>query len=258
MKSLSFLKLLIKTNIESSLSLKTSFFFQLVFMIFNNLIFFTIWWIFFTKFEEVNGWTLNEVEAMYGLAAGAFGISVIFGGGIFDIAKKIVSGGLDTYITQPKNPLLHVVGSKSRASGWGDIVTSFILLYMSGYLTFANFPKIVVLLFSAAAVLSSAGILAQCLAFWLGPIDQLARQFFEFVLTFSVYPQTIFPLGFKIVLFTILPAGFISYLPVEAIRGNSWAYFFAVLAAGVFFLILSWLVFLRGLKKYESGNLISY
>jgi ABC-2 type transport system permease protein len=252
----SFLWALVSTNIKSSLSLRGSFFLQLVFMTINNLVFFSIWWIFFNRFPEVAGWSLREVEAMYGFTAGAFGLSVIFGGGVSELGRMIVDGELDSYLTQPKNVLLQTIASKSRASGWGDLITALVLLAMSGYLNWKTVPVIFVLLICSAFIFLSSFVIAQSLAFWLGPIQNLARQLSEFVITFSVYPQTIFPFFFKIVLFTIIPAGFIGFLPVEVMRNFGILSFIGTIAASSIYIGLALMVFQRGLRHYESGNRI--
>lgn len=218
MKFITFLFALISTNIKSSLSLRTSFMLQLVFMILNNFVFFAIWWIFFQKFEDINGWTLSELKAMYGFTALSFGMTIVFCGGIGELSRKIVDGGLDAYLVQPKNALVQAIASQSRSAGWGDIISGGILVAWSGYLNWAHLPIILLLVLSATLVFISAGVIAHSLAFWLGPVEHLSRQLFEFVIAFSVYPQTIFPLLFKIFLFTVIPAGFIGYLPVEVLK----------------------------------------
>ena len=41
------------------------------------------------------------------------------------------------------------------------------------------------------------------------------------MLTFSTYPATLFDGFVKVLLFTAVPAGFVSYLPVQAVRALS-------------------------------------
>ncbi|MEZ4741564.1 MAG: ABC-2 family transporter protein [Bdellovibrionota bacterium] len=256
MNFISFLVTLILTNIKSTISLRASFVLQSIFMAINNLIFFSMWWIFFGKFEDINGWRLSEIEAMYGFAAGSFGLAVIFGDGVREIARKIIDGSLDTYLVQPKNILIQAVVAKSNASGWGDLVTAIILLALSGYLTWKNLPIIIILHIAATLIFLSVGIISQSLAFWLGPIEHLAREIFEFVLTFSVYPQTIFPSAFKVLLFTVIPAGFVGYLPVEVVKNFSIPFLIVCVIAAAIYLLIAVYVFSVGLRRYESGNKI--
>lgn len=256
MNYLNYIWSLLGVNFKSSLSLRVSFLTQMVFMAINNLVFFSIWWIFFGKFEEVGGWTLNEIEAMYGFAAGAYGLTVLFGGGVTEISRKIIDGELDAYLVQPKSVLLQLLMSRSRASGWGDILTALVLLFMSEYLTWTSWPLIGLLLVLAAAVFVSAGVIIQCLTFWIGPMEHLGRQLYEFVLTFSVYPQTIFPVAIKVVLFTLIPAGFIGFLPVEMVRTSNYTWVLYGVLGATIYLFLAVVIFTSGLRRYESGNRI--
>ena len=55
-------------------------------------------------------------------------------------------------------------------------------------------------------------------------------------------------------MFTAIPAGIISYLPVELLREFSWLQLFFLLAGSLSFFALAFSVFYSGLKRYESGN----
>ena len=58
----------------------------------------------------------------------------------------------------------------------------------------------------------------------------------------------------KVLLFTLIPGGFISYLPVTLLREfNPWL-LLAVAAGAAAYATLSTFVFYRGLRVYESGN----
>lgn len=248
---------LIAMNIQAPLALRISFLMQMIFMLLNNLVYFTVWWIFFAKFKTINGWGVHEMEAVYAITAGCYGLNVILAGGSRQLAPKISNGDLDAYLVQPKNPLLSQVGSLSQPAGWGDLITAVILLYMSGYGTWSNLPLILLLIICGAAIMSASAILLNCMAFWLGPVEQLARQFFEFVITFSVYPQTIFPIAFKVILFTVIPAAYIGFLPVTILKGAEWWWLALLIGATIFYVGLAQWVFIRGLRRYESGNRIS-
>ncbi|MEQ1875357.1 MAG: ABC-2 family transporter protein [Bdellovibrionia bacterium] len=252
--TLLFLRALVATNLKASVALRGAFILQSIFMMFNNLIFFSVWWLFFERFKEVRGWQLADMTALYGIVAGSFGFAVVFGGGTRSLSKMISEGDLDSFMIQPKNLLLHAVGSQSMASGWGDILTGFILVGISGYLSPSTVPLALSLFFTSTVIFIATGVLISCIAFWAGAIDNVARIMTEFVITFSVYPQTIFSGPIKWMLFTIVPAGYIGFLPVEILREFSWIKFAAILGAAVFYACFAVMVFNRGLKRYESGN----
>jgi ABC-2 type transport system permease protein len=61
----------------------------------------------------------------------------------------------------------------------------------------------------------------------------------------------------KLLLYTLVPAAFVTYLPIVALRDLSLVDA-ALAAAGSFgFLLLSAAVFYAGLRRYESGNLLA-
>src|SRR5262245_45372327 len=95
----------------------------------NNLAFFTLWWVLFDRFETFGDWRLNDMLTLYGVVAGGWGTSIVFGGGARRIARYVLDGELDSLLIQPKPVLLHAVGSSSTASGWGDLVTGVLMLY---------------------------------------------------------------------------------------------------------------------------------
>ena len=52
MDTLRFTRALIATNLKASFALRGSFWIQAAFMVMNNLIFFSVWWIFFSALLE--------------------------------------------------------------------------------------------------------------------------------------------------------------------------------------------------------------
>lgn len=248
------MKALFYTSLKSNLALGSGFVLQAFFMAVNNAILFVVWWIFFQNFKELRGWQLHDVAALYGIVTGGYGLAAVFGGGALTLSQTIVEGGLDSFMTQPKNLLLYVLGSRSSAPAWGDLMVSSVFLGLSGYVEFSTLPLAATLIFCGAVLFLSSSVLIHSLAFWAPSFDGLTRQLFEFVVVFSVYPQTAFTGVLKIVLFSLIPAGFIGYLPVELLRHFSWGQMFIVLSAALFYGALARYVFMKGLQRYESGN----
>ena len=254
MKTARFIFNIIKTSLASAFALRSTFLLQAILMLLNNLAFFAVWWVFFQRFSDINGWQFADMQALFGITAFAFGLTILLAGGVLKLAITINEGILDAYLVQPQNPLMHCCLSESRASGCGDMIAGVILLAFSGHATVSNMLPIIVLIITAACTLLAFMIAIQCLAFWLGNMDSFARQISEFILTFSSYPLTIYEIGFKILLFTIIPAAFVSHLPVMFLREGDWRFLFICLIAGPGYLILAWRWFQFGLKRYESGN----
>ncbi len=256
MRTLRFAAQLFATNLKASFALRAAFWLEAAAMLLNNVFYFSIWWIFFHRFEEIGGWHVSDVAALYGVVAGGFGLAVLLAGGVRDLSRQIIEGDLDSLLTQPKSPLLQAVGSRTLASGWGELCTCVLFLWISGLVTPATVPLAALAVVASGVVFTASGVLIHSLAFWLGRIENLARQLWEFLITFSLYPRPLFSGALKLMLFTVVPAGFIGFLPVELLRAFSWSGLAAALAGAVLYSVLAALVFAAGLRRYESGNRI--
>jgi ABC-2 type transport system permease protein len=249
-----FFAALVSMNLRSAFALRGAFWLQAGFMAANNVMFFTFWWIFFDRFEEIGGWRVHDMAALFGIVATGFGLAIVFAGGIRDLSLYIVDGDLDPFLTQPKSPLLHATASKTYASGWGDICSGIAFLLLSGFVEWRTLPAAVVAVVASGVVFTASAVILHSLAFWLGRIDTLARQLWEFLLTFSLYPSSIFGGALRFVLFTLVPAGFIGYLPLSLVRNSSWESLFFVVGGALGYGALALFVFASGLRQYQSGN----
>jgi ABC-2 type transport system permease protein len=251
---LRFARTLLATNLRASLALRGAFWLQAAFMVGNNLAFFTTWWLLFARFHDIGGWRLPDMMTVFGVVASGFGLSVVFGGGARRLARMIADGELDPLLVQPKPVLLHAVGSASTASGWGDLTTGIGMLYLAGRLDLETLPFVALAVAVSATVFTSASVLFQSLAFWLGDVEQLSRQLWEFTLTFALYPQPLFAGGISFLLYTLLPAGFVGFLPVEVVRNPSALLCLSAAGAALGWWLLAVGVFALGLRRYESGS----
>jgi ABC-2 type transport system permease protein len=76
------------------------------------------------------------------------------------------------------------------------------------------------------------------------------------MLTFGIYPITLFDNYAKLILFTLIPAALMGALPAEFVRAFTWQTLGELLLGAVGFLALSIIVFQAGLRRYESGSAI--
>ncbi len=249
-----FLVALLATNVRASVALRGAFWARAVLMALNNGIMLVLWLLFFLKYGDVNGWRARDTVAIYAVTASAFGLAVVLGHGVSDLARRIHEGGLDAFLTQPKDVLLQCVASRSEASGWGDLGSGVVLFAFAGYLSPATLPICIVTAVSGAAIFLSWSVLFHSLAFWLGDTTSVSRQAWHFVILFSLYPSTIFGGWLKLLLFTALPAGFIGYLPVDLLHRFSWGALLAVAGAAAGYVALAAFVFRLGLRRYQSGS----
>ena len=108
----------------------------------------------------------------------------------------------------------------------------------------------------AAAVFAAFLILIQSLAFWLGIMSNLSALALNAMLTFGIYPITLFDSYAKLILFTLIPAALMGAVPAEFIRAFTWQSLAELFVGAMIFLVIAISVFRLGLKRYESGSAI--
>jgi ABC-2 type transport system permease protein len=224
-----------------------------LFMALNNLFWFGIWWLFFGLAGNLRGWTLRDVTELYGIVAVAYGIYAAFFGGARNVGQLALDGGLDVYLGRPRSPLLGILFSRSDPTGLGDIASGIGLIAWA-----ADGAHEVVLAIGLAAlgasIIVATYVSLNCLVFWTSARARLFDQLFECFLTLATMPQIGLPAIAKVLLYTVLPAAFVGFLPVEILRSFSPAKLAAAGAAAAVFPVLAAALFGLGLKRYASGN----
>ena len=256
MKELKFLFAVWQANLQSVMEYRVSFLTQVVGMMLNNFIYFAIWIIFFDRFKDVRGWGVNDMYLTYGILASSFGLVSLLFGNAFNLSEIISNGRLDYYLSLPRPVLLHAVASRMIASGMGDFTYGFISYGLSGYFTWDGLLRFVLATLLAAIVFAAFLILIQSLAFWLGVMSNLSALALNAMLTFGIYPITLFDNYAKLILFTLIPAALMGAVPAEFIRAFTWKTLAELLVGAIVFLFIAMTVFRLGLKRYESGSAI--
>ena len=253
-KTLRFFFSLLRISIRASISVRGAFLLESCLMVSNNFIFLLIWWIFFRQFKQIAGWTMSDMIALNAIGMGSFGLMQILFGGVKQISRIILHGDLDPFMTQPKNLLIHLAGSKSYSKGWGHLITTFMLIFVGKFTTIPSILLILVGMICGCLVFTSIGIIAHSLAFWLGSIEKVSKNYCDSLFLFALYPTNIYSGVLQLIMFTLIPAGIIGYIPVELLRNFSWLQLAALLGSSMGFFLLSFAIFYRGLRRYESGN----
>jgi ABC-2 type transport system permease protein len=167
-----------------------------------------------------------------------------------------VQGQLDYYLALPKAPLPHVLVSRMGLGGWGDVAFGLLAYAVFGPRDLPSFGLYLVVVIASMLVFVAFMIMAGSLAFFIGSAEAAAFQAFQAVITFSVYPGAMFQGWLKLLVFTAIPAAFISHIPVQLLRAFDPLLLFGLLGFTAFSLALASVIFQIGLRRYESGNLV--
>lgn len=245
-----------KYGIKAALEYRISFLLQTGATILNNSIYFVFWIIFFRNIISVNSYSLNDMLMQFSIVTGSFGLAYAFFGNSSGISRIIVNGELDYYMLFPRNILLYLISSKFYISSLGDLMFSIILLafiaknifVVSLWAVFVITGSIIIIMFN---------IILCSLTFWFGNAEYLSGIISEAMVTFSLYPNNVYKGFIKILLLTIIPSSYLGHIPLSVMQNGNYIGLALVIGFTVLISIIALCLFYRGLRKYESGNLIS-
>lgn len=255
-KSLKLMLYYFKFNISSVMEYRVSFIVQTLGMILNNSAFIFFWWILFNNVSSIGGLTFKDEMLLWSISSTSFGLSFVLFGNITQITKMILNGELDTYLLQPKDPLSNIICSKTVVSAWGDTAYGIILFFLIRGFDIKGFLLFMLFCFTGSLIFSSVLVTFHSLSFYTGNTEGLAQLVVEFLISFSIYPEGIFSGAVKFILYTVIPAVFMVYMPASIINHFSLTMLLEIFAVAAIWIIIAYVMFYRGLKRYESGNLI--
>lgn len=246
-----------KVNLTSAMEYRSSFLMQAFGMALSNATFVFFWWVAFSQVGgRIGGYGFKDVMFIWALASSAFGVSHVLFANASQLTRLIVTGELDTFLLQPCNLLVNVCCARTSLSAYGDLLYGIVLLALTqgadanAWLFFALGLPVGGLLFAAI------GLAAHTLTFYFGDASLAGSMSLEFVINFCIYPEGIYPGAVRALMYSLIPAAFIVHVPLRLARSFSPGWLALWLAASAAFCIFAVWFFYRGLRRYESGNLI--
>ena len=235
----------------------TSFLIQVFGMALNNSAFVIFWIVLFERIGgDIAGYGFSDVMFLWSVAATGVGLGVVFFGNAPFLSRLVYSGELDVYLLQPKPVLPNLVMSRMVVAGWGDVLYGVILFVITQEATIVGALLFLLFALLIAVVFSSIRVIYHCMSFHLGNAEGFAQMASDLIITFMLYPGSIFKGASAWILHTLIPAAIVAYIPARIFKEFDLVALGIVLAADALIVAIAFLMFRRGLKKYESGNLI--
>lgn len=253
--NLKYIKKAVICNLKSVLEYKTSFIIQTIFMFINNFFFLIFWKVVFrVSNNQTNGIEMKDILYLWSIPVIAYGLSHFIFGGIENISKNLISGGMDSYMTQPKNIFINIATSKCDFSACGDLLYGLLIGIIASR-NLIDFIKILLYSVIGSIIMIAVMTIIRSLAAFIGDIDELAERYeHALLINFSTYPEEIFGKIVKGVLYTIVPVGYIVYIPIKLLGSFNIKYFLLLIIITILLIVTAIIVFNKALKNYESGN----
>lgn len=215
--------------------------------------------ILFSRINTLKGWNFAEMAMLYGMWSLTFAIYNIFGNGILEIENHIVKGSMDLILTKPISPLFQIVFSRISPSGVAFLLFGVIFTVLSSIKVNIKWTigKILYLILSSiigGALIFATYLILASLAFWYLKSTSAVKIGYD-IHKFAQYPITIYSKYITLLLLTIFPYAFTNYFPIAFILGKvPWFYGCLSPGVGVIVILLSGLIWRKGLRNYESSG----
>lgn len=245
-----------KVNLSAALEYRSAFFMQAFGMAISNGSFVFFWWIAFNQIGRIGGYDFRDVMFIWAAASSSYGAANILFANMNSISRLIISGELDTFLLQPKSVLVSVLCSKTALSAWGDLLYGFLLIALTQGTSIQAWLMFFCSIVVGGLLLTGVAVSAHTLTFYLGDASLLSSMAIEFAINFSIYPKGIYSGFIRLLMVTLIPTTFMVHIPLQLARlFNPWL-LIGLVAAATVYCLLAGLFFYRGLRHYESGNLI--
>lgn len=246
----------IKYAVMRELLNKVTFFSNIIFMMLNNASMIIQWIVLYSLKDNFGGYTFKQVLLLWAFAASVYGVAHFFFEKAFALADIINNGKLDVYMVQPKNILLSVITSDIKIAALGDLIYAFIIYFICGFRV-DTFILFIILSITGGLILTAFSVILHSLSFWFNKTDVVADLGNTFMVNFATYPDGIFKNVTKFLLFTFVPVGIANYIPVKILTSFNLSYLLINIGFTIFIIVVAFIVFYSGLKKYASSNLMS-
>jgi ABC-2 type transport system permease protein len=233
---------------------RSSFWFQVAVMVTNDLFFVAFWFLFFNEVEGVRGWDLDRTLLLLAILATVCGAAL----GLFPNARwlgqMVSDGGIDAALALPANPLAYLLGRSVDPTMLGDLVFGPLLFVALGDLSPERVALFALGSVTGTVVFVSFLVLLASTTFFAGGRGEHTELGLHAILMLSSYPPDIFAGATKLLLFTAVPAAFVSGLPTRLVDDFSVGLAAAMVAVAGAFAAAAYAAFSAGLRRYRSGS----
>ena len=247
------------TNIKERLSHPWDIWLEMFLFLLQQLSGLGFLYIVFARLHALGGWGLPEIVFLYAMTLHSMALYRLFFQGVRDTGFLILSGSFDLLLTKPRSPILLLFCRRSNLNGLSDFIAALALQILTAHQmqfdwTFARILQWAAFIVCGNALMVSIMLTQAACCFWLVRFTAL-HDLVMALREFTYYPLSIYGWPLRVLLYTLVPLGFATYVPAGVLLGRpefSGVWLLAPFLAAGAALLLSVAVFHLGLRFYRS------
>lgn len=231
---------------------RRAFWTQVTVMITNDIAWVLFWTLFFREVPTVRGWDRSDVLLLLAMVTTSAGLVLALLSNSRRIGQLIADGGIDAVLALPVAPLPYLLVRRVEPVNFGDLVFGLVLFALSGPPSLQRTGVYLVGAGAGALVFVGFLVMIGSLAFFAGR-GEVGDLGFQAMILLAQYPTDMFGAATKFVLYTAVPAAFVSAVPARLIGDFSWGAAGMLGLAAAAFAVGGWTAFTLGLRRYTSS-----
>jgi ABC-2 type transport system permease protein len=225
-------------------------------MVINDFTWVVFWLLVFHRRRSISGWNQHDVLVLFALLTFSVGAGVGIFNGVRRMSWTIRTGGLDPWLAQPAPVLVRVLFQRVDPALMGDLVFGPLLFALTGVTSPLEWLRFAVMAVLAALMISAYLVIIESAAFWLRGGGEMANIAFGAITVVNSYPANIYGGVVKLLVYTALPAAFMTSIPARFVLQAGAGRLAEVAAATVVLCAGAVLVFNAGLRRYVRGAMV--
>jgi len=226
---------------------------QVALMFGNDLAWCAFWVLFFDRAGNLRGWDGTRALLLLSVFATSAGLTLGVFANVRHVGQMASDGRLDAVLALPVSPLPHLLVRQVRTVNLGDVLFGLGLFLVAGDPDPGRFGIYLVGSLASTGLMLGFLITAGSLAFFVGS-GETGEAGFHALLLLSNYPADFFGGLTKLVLYTVIPAAFVTAVPAKLVDEFDPGLAALLLGASAAFLAAGWATFTFGLRRYSSGS----
>lgn len=205
-------------RLRGQMQYRSSFLMQIFGNFIVNFAEIIVLWSLFQHFEDLGGWTLEEVIFLHGLSMVMFSLGDTLANGVQTVPELIREGNFDRTLVRPMSSYIQAMVNEVSLRHFGLLGQGFLLLGI-GMATVATDWTVAKLLYMAVVILSGLALFAALftieaiLSFWTVNSIEAVNAFTYGGSDLGQYPLHIFRQGMRFLFLWVIPVGFMTYYP---------------------------------------------
>jgi ABC-2 type transport system permease protein len=209
---------LIGARARSQLEYRASLALQIVASALLTLLDFVMILVLFENVPELDGWSVQEVALLYGIAGISFAVTDLIVGHLDLFPQMIRDGTFDQILVRPLPSLLQVVASDFSLRRLGKILQAVVVLIVALAAadiewTLGRALMVPLAIVSGVLIYTGVWIALATIAFWIVDAIEFVNAFTYGGNFLSAYPITIFGRWLRNLVLFAIPIAFVAYFP---------------------------------------------